>query len=327
MKYNDNLSKWTIIGFITALVILLPSFINNLYHIHILIMVFYYTFLASGWRFIMNIGYVNFGFPGFIAIGSYTAALLVTKCGWTFWLAAPVAGVIGGMIGLVIGYPLLRIKATYFFIATVSFVGVVEGLLYYWESFTGGWAGIKGIPRPSTIDVFGLLTLKFSSKIHFYYLIVILVILILLILYRIERSDTGKVIFAIKDSNNLASSIGINITGYKMAVFAASCSIASIGGAFFAFYNTMVTPNIYDFNLGVQILIVVMFGGIDLLLGPLVGAFLLITISELIRFSPQWHLVIWGSTLILVMLFLRGGVVTPFLSVARRLRFNQFKTK
>lgn len=320
MMHGIRLFKWIVLGMGIILGGCLPLFIQNLYYIHILIMVFYYTFIALGWRLIMSIGYVNFGFPGFIAVGSYAAAMLVTRGDLSFWLAMPLAGIIGGAIGLIVGYPLLRIKATYFFIATFSFVGVIEGILYYWEGFTGGWAGIKGIPRPNPIDLFGIVAVKFSGKIQFYYLILGLMVLALLILHKIEKSKTGKVIIAIKDSNNLAMSVGINITAYKLVVFAGSCFIAAIGGAFFASYNTMITPNIFDFNLGVQILIIVMFGGVDILLGPLVGAFMLITISELIRFSPHWHLVIWGSTLIGVMLFMRKGVIHGILEIISRAR-------
>jgi len=290
--------------------LLVPLLITQPYVLHILIMMAVNIGLASSLRFIATSGQFSLGHAGMVSIGAYTSALLVMKLGLSFWLAFPLSGLTAMCIAFLVGYPFVRLKGIYFTMVTLFFTEVIKLTAEQWRSLTGGVAGIIAIPRPNAIIIPGLLNANFASKADFYYLALMMVVFTLLILYAIESSRIGMTFLSIQQSEPLAESVGVNSSGFRVLAFSIGCFFAGLDGAFYCHYLSAIAPASFGFLLSINVFIYMVVGGMRRFSGPIMGAIILTLIPELARGVKEYEPFVFAGILLLVIFFLRGGVVS-----------------
>lgn len=310
------------VGILILLVVLflLPWRLPSAYHIHLFIYVFVLIILALGLRLIYTTGQVSFAHAAFYAVGAYCSALLVMRAGWSSWYALPVAGIIAAVIGLLVGYPTLRIKGVYFFLMSFAFGSVVTLVLSnYWTGFLGGHQGLTNIPPPNPLSIGGL-ELAFLSKIPYYYVALIFVILITIIFYRLDKSRFGMICKSIRDADILAECAGINIMKYKVLAFVIGCFFAGVAGGFIAHYYLSISPGNFGFHLSVNLVVYLLVGGSATVAGPIVGTAVLVLLAQLLvrplvgwagagASAGAWEQLFYGVVLIVFISFLPEGLI------------------
>lgn len=287
------------------LLFLLPLFVTSNFYLHVLIMTAVNIIMATSLWLILRSGQLSIGHAAFMAIGAYTSALLTMRVGLSFWLAMPLAGAMAAIIAVLVGYPSLRLKGLFFALVTFAFAEIVRIIFNsFGRDLFGGASGISAIPRPSLFSV------DFSSRISYYYLILLLMLLTILVIHRINKSRIGMTLLAISQADVLAESLGINIMRYKVLAFVIGSFFAGVAGSFFAHYFTHVSPELFTFWVSVDVLIYVVVGGLGSIVGPIVGACTLSMFSESFRTFGDYEPIVFGVALILVVMFLRGGIVS-----------------
>jgi branched-chain amino acid transport system permease protein len=299
--------------------LLVPLFISQPYVLHVLIVMGVNITLATSLRFIATVGQFSLAHAGMVSIGAYSSALLVTKLGFSFWVSLPLAGLTAMSIASLVGYPFVRLKGIYFTMVTLFLTEFITLLATEWRGLTGGVQGIISIPRPNTVIIPGLLNLTFASKADFYYLALIMIGVTLLILYAIESSRIGITCSSIRQSEALAESIGINSSGYRVLAFSIGGFFAGIAGAFYSHYFSAIAPGSFGFLLSINVFIYMVVGGMRRFSGPIVGAIVLTLIPELAREVKEYEPFVFAAILLLVIFFLREGLVSlPELFSKRR---------
>lgn len=225
-------------------------------------------------------GQVSIGHAAFLGVGAYTQAVL-SNAGWPFPLALAVAAGLSAAVGVVVGAPALRVKGIYLGIATLAFGFIVEEVFARWESVTGGNAGLH-VKDPS---LFGW---KIDSDTSFYFLCLVLCILITLGVLNLLRSPTGRAFVAIRDSEISAQSMGINLAYYKSLSFAVSAALAGIAGALYAHKIKFLSPEQFSLIQSIDLLLLVVVGGLGFMHGAFLGAIFLIVMPQLIALGKDW---------------------------------------
>lgn len=300
-----------LIAVVVIVAIVLPQLTDDDYYLHVMVLMEAGIIMASSFRLMFLTGSLSIAHASFAAIGSYASALLVMRAGLPFWVSLPLAGLIGALVAVILGYPALRTKGIYFAIVTLGIVEITNtALKHFGVSYTGGSMGLTGVPRPSAISLPGIALIDFSSKVHYYYLALVLVLVSIAFLYWLERSRFGATIHAICDADPLAASVGVNVTAYMLATFAISAFFASLTGAFMVHYVRIISPFDYTFAYSTKIITYAVIGGINSFSGPIVGAVFLTAMTEALRGVGAYYDVMGMSIiLVLVLLFLPGGLV------------------
>jgi branched-chain amino acid transport system permease protein len=301
--------KFSTLGLFILFLFLIPLLDKSAYHIHIMIMMGISVIMATSFRAIANTGQLSFGHGGMMTLGAYTSTLLVMKLGLPFWIALVLAGLAAFILAAMVGYPFTRIKGVYFGITTLFLSQVIILTFQHWKSMTNGNAGINNIPPPNPVVIPGLLTIDFSSKIDYYYLVLIAVLLTILILYALEHSRIGLTFHSLRQSDSLAESLGVNTTKYKILAFSIGCIFASMSGCLYAEYITAINPTTFGFIYTVYVVAYVMVGGINNFPGPIIGAVVLTILPEMFRIADKFQPFLFTALLILSMFFLPGGMV------------------
>ena len=307
---KKNLAKPLTVGILIVIFCLLPLFISGVYWIHVLITAGLAIILTVSLRLIFNMGQLSLGQGGMMTLGAYTAALLVTKLGWPTWGALGASAVAAALLALLVGYPFMKLKGIYFALVTVFLSEVLRLIAEQWRSVTGGSLGISNIPPPSAITIPGLMTIDFTSKVNFYYLMLFIVLITLLICYALERSRIGLTWFSIKESDFLAQSVGININNYKVLAWCIGCLFAGLAGGLYAQYNAVITPGAFGFVYAVYVLLYMIVGGSKRFSGPIIGALILTLIPELARPLKQYQPYLFAAVTIVVIFVLPDGLVS-----------------
>ena len=302
--------KRLIVLLLILLAFTIPSFVTSRFYLHILIMCFIWGMAATSMNLIMGYtGQVNLAHGAFFGIGAYAAGLLILKLGLNFWPALILACIITVVLGFFIGVLALRTKGSYFAIGTMCFNVIVTVIIDSWEELTEGARGLMGIPRPAPIPLPWGGQIAFTSIPSYYYLVLIFLLLTLLVIYRIVHSMMGRSFLAIRGNEELAESIGIHAMRTKLLSFLISTGFAGLAGVLYASYIGFLSPEISDYHITFEFLIFCMIGGLGTLGGPLIGAFLLTVVSELLHGVAVPRLVAYGFLLVIIIIFLRGGIV------------------
>lgn len=320
-------NKTTILGIaaLIVVIILIPFTVSSsIMNVAVFAMIF--ALPAIGLSLLMGLaGQVSLGQAAFFAIGAYTHAILLTK----FDLPGPVAAVIGVcgamLVALLVGLPLMRLRGHYLALATLGLGFIVTIAVREWD-FTGRTTGIYGIPRP---DVFGI---AISNNGYFFWFVAPFVLIGLVLAVNLTHSRAGRALSAVNDSELAAESLGVNTYALRLKVFVLSAGFAGLGGVFYAYQVGIVSPQVSEFHLSVELLLMVVIGGLASVWGALAGAVLIELLGEGLRdlipvlipgATGEVQLVGFGLVLILVILVLPGGlhqvVVTLFDAARRRL--------
>jgi branched-chain amino acid transport system ATP-binding protein len=290
---------------VTAILLGICTFIirANGYELYIIALVGLTTIVGVGLNVLLGMtGQISLGHAAFYAIGAYVVAILTTKLDWTFWAALPLAGVVAGVAGVLLAIPALRVRGPYLAMVTIAFGFVVEQGTAEWEGLTGGWNGLLGIPLPS---LFGF---EFSER-EMALLVVCLTVLSLYLYARLSASPWGLAMRAVRDSEIASQSIGLDPTLIRATAFAISAIATGLAGGMFASMTNFISPESFPFFQSILFLLVVMIGGADRLLGPLVGALVVVLLPEILSFLAQYRLLFVGLVLLLVLRLAPGGFV------------------
>ncbi len=263
-------------------------------------------------------GQFSIGHAAFLGVGAYTQAVL-GNMGWPFPLALLAAALLSALTGAVVGVPALRVKGIYLGMATLSFGFIVEEAFSRWEKVTGGNAGLQ-VKAP---DLFGW---KLGSSDAFYYLCLVITVLCTLGVLNLLRSPTGRAFVAIRDSEISAQSMGIHLARYKSLSFALSAALAGIGGALYAHKLQFISPDQFNILQSIDLLLLVVIGGLGSVHGAFLGAIFLISMPQLIALSkdglpasigqaPGLQAVVYGTVLIAFVLFEPLGMYGRWLKI------------
>jgi branched-chain amino acid transport system permease protein len=217
-------------------------------------------------------------------------------------------------IAFVISIPLMRTRAVYFFMASWAVGEVIKRIFAYYREFFGGWDGVFNI-MPPKLSLFSL-EINFASRVAYYYLALVFCTLIVLAIYRINRSRTGMIYWSIHESELLAQHVGINVLKHKVIAFTVACLFAGLTGALYAHYHTYINPKTFDIWQSEFSLVHIIVGGLSTVFGPVLGAFTLTIVDELLRPTGYYRVIFFGVVVILTVLFLPGGLET----IPKRLR-------
>jgi branched-chain amino acid transport system permease protein len=300
MKARWSVALWALLGL--ALLLALPFAVKSAYHLRLLNFVGINILLVLGLNFILGYaGLLSFAQVGFFLVGAYTGGILSVDYGVSFWLALPISAAVAGLFAWVIGIPTLR--GHYFAFATFAFAEIVRLVALNWQEFTHGAVGITGIAAPA------IGSFEISSDRSFYYFVLAMVMLGAAVAFRLERSSFGRALFAIKDGELAAESMGIETAKVKMVAFILSAIYAGVAGALYGPLNSVISPDVFSFDVSVVVLVSLLLGGAGTIVGSIVGTILVTLLPEWLRVLQDYYMVVYGAGIVLLMIFLPAGLL------------------
>ena len=289
-------------------------------------LVLIYVMLGWGLNIVVGLaGLLDLGYVAFYAVGAYTFALLGTVHDWSFWGSLPVAGAAAAMFGVLLGYPVLRLRGDYLAIVTLGFGEIIRVVLTNWVEFSGGPNGIAGIPRPT---LFGLeftrrapeeqsfhhyFGIDFSGDhriIFLYYVILVLALLTNFFVLRIRKLPIGRAWEALREDEIACRSLGINPVNTKLSAFALGAMFGGFAGAFFASRNGFISPESFTFIESAIILAIVVLGGMGSQIGVVFAASAIVLLPEFLREFSEYRMLFFGMAMVLVMLWRPQGIMS-----------------
>jgi branched-chain amino acid transport system permease protein len=294
---------------LAAVLLFVPPFLKN-YGIYLFS--YWLVFVIATMGLNLTIGYAgqkSLGHAAFLGIGAYTVAILL-KAGVSFWIGLPVAMLGCFVIGMGLGFPALRVQTIYLAFATLGFNTALWLVMRNEEWLTGGTFGINNIPRP------GFLGIDLSGNLAYYYFVLGVTIVMCAMLWKLLGSPWGKAFTALRDNPIRAESLGVNIQAYTLLSFAIGAVYAGVAGALFAPLVEFIEPAPFTVGASIMMYLMVVVGGAGYFWGPLVGSAVGVILPEWLRFAQGWYLFVFGTAVVLLMLWLPDGL----LSVPDKLR-------
>jgi branched-chain amino acid transport system permease protein len=300
------------------------------------ILVLTYVMLGWGLNIVVGLaGLLDLGYVAFYAIGAYAYALLAQYFGLSFWICLPLAGILAAFWGVLLGFPVLRLRGDYLAIVTLAFGEIIRVVLLNWVSLTGGPNGIGGIPRPSFFGLpfdssggpgtfagfFGLEPSPTHRVIFLYYLILALALLTNWVTLRIRRQPLGRAWEALREDEIACRALGINVTTTKLSAFALGAMFGGFAGAFFATRQAFISPESFTFIESAIILAIVVLGGLGSQLGVAIAALVMIGGFELFRGLDEWRMLVFGGAMVAIMVLRPRGLVgtrTPTVALGEK---------
>src|SRR5471030_1198812 len=341
--WRGFVAKWFIpfsIGFVIAYPVIVVAikglggavkWVDN-FGIQILI----YVMLGWGLNIVVGLaGLLDLGYVAFYAVGAYSYALLAKTFGLAFWILLPLAGILSSFWGILLGFPVLRLRGDYPAIVTLAFGEIIRLVLINWVALTNGYAGISGIPRPSFFGipfnaddngfaaVFGLEFSPLYRTIFLYYVILALALLTCFVTVRLRRLPVGRAWEALREDEIACRSLGINTTNTKLTAFAMGAMFAGFAGSFFATRQGFISPESFTFLESATILSIVVLGGMGSQIGVAIAATVIIGGTEIMReldflkrifgddFDPtQYRMLLFGLAMVLIMIWRPRGLIS-----------------
>ena len=284
------------------------------YLLHVLILINIYIIVGISLNLVAGYtGLLSLSHAGFYGIGAYTAALLSLNFGLSFVVTVPAAILVAALFGVFIGWPSLRIRDDLFVITTFGFQIILFQIMNNWMDLTNGPLGLPGIPQP---ELFGH---KISSHVDFLILSIVLAALVYVIARRLTNSPFGNVLRGIREDELFAQSLGKNVNFYKVLIFSIGAGLSAIGGAVYAYYITFIDPTSFTITESIFMLSIVIVGGAGRLSGSIIGAVLLVSIPEMLRFldipnsiAANMRQILYGGLLVAFMMFRPKGILGEF---------------
>ena len=297
-KLTGFIKKHQKIAVLIGIIILavLPQLTHSNYVRGVLSRIIIYATMASGLNIINGYsGQSCLGIVGFTCIGAYSGALMTTKWGFSFIPAVLCTFLLCAVAGFIVSIPTLKLNGMFLSIITLGFSEMMRLTALNWQKLTNGPLGIKGIP---TVEILGL---KIKSGAPFYYLALVTLIIVVFILHRLLNSRVGRAWIAIREDQDAARSLGVNVSHYRCINFMTGAIICGVMGVYIAFYYRYVDPNMFTLDEGFNVLSMTVVGGSGTLFGPIAGAFAINLITEGMRFAAEWRMVLYALLIILTM--------------------------
>ncbi len=283
------------------------------------------TYIMLGWG--LNIvvglaGLLDLGYVAFYAIGAYSFALIAQHFDVGFWIALPLAGMIAAMWGLILGFPVLRLRGDYLAIVTLAFGEIIRIVLLNWYTFTNGPDGISGIPQPTFFglefkrgpdNLPGIFGMKYDSaykQAYFFYIILALALITNFITLRLRKLPIGRAWEALREDEIACRSLGINTTNTKLTAFAIGAMFGGFAGSFFATRQGFISPESFTFIESALILAIVVLGGLGSQVGVVIAAIVMIGGFELFREFANFRMLIFGALMVTIMVWRPRGLIT-----------------
>ncbi len=291
-------------GFLVAVAF---PWVFSMYQTNILVSALIYVVLGLGLNITVGLaGLLDLGYVAFYAVGAYTYALINHHFHLGFWAILPVGGILGAFFGILLGFPVLRLRGDYLAIVTLGFGQIIRLVLENWSEFSFGPSGISNIDRPG---LFGITYSVEQATTYIYYIMLVLVILTIFVTARLKDSRIGRAWLALREDEIACQAMGIDNTRAKLMAFALGATLASLMGVVFAAKTTFVNPASFTFMESAMILAIVVLGGMGSVLGVILGAFLLMLLPEYMRAFSEYRMLLFGATMIVIMVFLPQGLV------------------
>jgi branched-chain amino acid transport system permease protein len=296
-----------------AVAVILPLVLPNEYYLQILTQGYVFAISACGLNVILGLaGQLSLAHAGFFGIGAYAVALLATKAGVSFWLGLPAGIALCALAGYAVGSICLRSKGHYFAIFTMAVGIIIHLVIQKWESLTHGHIGVIGIPGPGPIG-----PISFDSTISRSYLALFFLVATVMATSRLVRSPVGRTLMAVRESEPLAAAVGLDVMAAKRLAFTISAALAGLAGGLFAGFIGFLGPESSNVEMTFNTLLYVMVGGIGSLSGPIAGTFIVYGLSQVLAVLQQYQMVIFGLALVLLILFMPGGLAGAMRSLTR----------
>ena len=292
-------------------------FVFSLYQTNIMITALIYVITGLGLNIVVGLaGLLDLGYVAFYAVGAYSYALLNYHFGLGFWVVLPIGAGMGLIFGILLGFPVLRLKGDYLAIVTLGFGEIIRLVLENWNEFSFGPSGIANIPRPG---LFGIEMSLQQATIYLYFVMIFLALATIFVVRRLQDSRIGRAWIALREDEVACQAMGIDKTRTKLSAFAMGATWAGMAGVVFAAKTTFINPASFTLWESIIILCVVVLGGMGSVLGVIFGALALILLPEYLRVFSEYRLLVFGAILVVMMVFRPGGIVSQ---VRRTYRFK-----
>jgi len=296
-------------------------FLFSMYQTNIMVTALIYIVISLGLNIVVGLaGLLDLGYVAFYAVGAYSYALLNYHFGLGFWTVLPIGAAMGFLFGVLLGFPVLRLRGDYLAIVTLGFGEIIRLILENWNEFSFGPSGIANIPRPG---LFGIQMSLHSSIIYLYFLMIGLTLFTIFVVNRLQDSRIGRAWIALREDEIACQAMGIDKTKTKLTAFALGATWAGMGGVVFAAKTTFINPASFTIWESIIILCVVVIGGMGSIIGVILGALILILLPEYLRAFSEYRMLLFGAVLVVMMVFRPGGIISD---VRRIYRFEEHKT-
>jgi branched-chain amino acid transport system permease protein len=296
-----------ILGVICLFLALFP-FVFSMYQTNIMTTALIYVVVGLGLNIVVGLaGLLDLGYVAFYAVGAYSYALLNLHFDLGFWTVLPLGAGIAMLCGIILGFPVLRLRGDYLAIVTLGFGEIIRLVLENWNWFSQGPSGIANIPRPG---LFGIDLSLHQSHIYIYYLMIGMAVFTIFAVRRLQNSRIGRAWIALREDEIACQAMGIDKTRTKLSAFALGATWAGMGGVFFAAKTTFINPASFTIWESIIILCVVVLGGMGSIVGVVCGAAILILLPEYLRAFSEYRMLIFGVVLVMMMVFRPGGFIS-----------------
>jgi branched-chain amino acid transport system permease protein len=282
-------------------------FLFSSYQTSIMTTALIYVMLGLGLNIVVGLaGLLDLGYVAFYAVGAYSYALLNHHFGLGFWAALPVGALLAILFALALGFPILRLRGDYLAIVTLGFCEITRLVLENWNTFSFGPSGISNIARPS---LFGLRLSLSEATVYLYFIVLGLCLMTLFTVRRLQHSRIGRAWIALREDEIACEAMGIDKAKAKLTAYALGAAWAGMVGVIFAAKTTFINPASFTFLESAMILSIVVLGGMGSIAGVILGAFLLILTPEYLRAFSSYRMLLFGTTMVLMMVFRPQGIV------------------
>jgi branched-chain amino acid transport system permease protein len=293
---------------VAAVAVVVFPFVVSMYQINIMTTAFMYIMLGLGLNIVVGVaGLLDLGYVAFYAVGAYAYGLLNYHFGLNFWVCLPIGAALGALFGILLGFPVLRLRGDYLAIVTLGFGEIIRLVLENWNEFSFGPSGIANIPRP------GFFGVAFSLQAHsryIYFIVVIMAVFTIFMVNRLQNSRLGRAWLALREDEIACQAMGVDKIRTKLTAFALGATWAGLAGVLFAAKTTFINPASFTLWESINILCVVVLGGMGSIVGVVLGALVLVLLPEYLRAFAEYRILTFGCILVLMMVFRPGGIVS-----------------
>ena len=295
----------------TAAALSAPFFLKGNYLLNVLVFVGINTMLAVALNLLLGYaGQISLGHAAFFGMGAYISGIITARFPVDPFLVMILAALCSGALAFVIGFPILKLKGHYLAMATLGFGIIMYIIFNETVELTGGPSGLSGIPN------LHIGSLIFDNDLNNYYLVWMFTLAVMLLSINLSQSRIGRALRAIHDSEVAARVMGVNARILKVQIFTVSAVISAVAGSLYAHIMTFIAPTSFGFNFSVELLTMVVVGGLGSIYGSFLGAAILTMLPELLRVFQNLDIVIYGLMLILMTMFMPGGLVSGIGAIA-----------
>jgi len=316
---EDMNFRYKAMAVLLVLALIFPLVFDT-YQNTIMISALIYVVLGLGLNISVGLaGLLDLGYVAFFAVGAYSYALLNHHFDMGFWATLPVGGILGCLFGVILGFPILRLRGDYLAIVTLGFGMIVKIVLENWSEFSMGPSGIANIDKPG---LFGMDMNIDSSTMYIYYIMIALVVFTILITMRLRNSRIGRAWIALREDEIACVAMGIDMARTKLSAYALGAFWAGMVGVLFAAKTTFINPASFTFMESAIILSIVVLGGMGSILGVILGAFILILLPEYLRAFSEYRMIAFGAAMVIMMIFRPQGIIS---NIRQKYEYKELK--